>query len=62
MKTFPILLAHELIPFHPTRGFYIESNGMKIFENENKELYDFAIKNHFDLIKKIKEDSKNLCT
>lgn len=55
MKTYPILLSHELIPCEPNKGFYIESNGLKIYENENKELYDLAVKNHFNLINEIKK-------
>jgi len=58
-KKYPLLLSYELIPMHPNKGFYIESNGMKIYQNENKELYELALKNHFDYIRKIKEEYDN---
>lgn len=58
MKVFPLLLSHEILLLHPIKGFYIESNGLKIYEKENKELYDFAVKNHFELINKIKNETR----
>lgn len=54
----PLLASHQIIPFDPNKGFYIECNGLTIYKMDHPEYFEKLIDSYFSIIEDIKTNNE----